>query len=169
MFYAVGGSKLNTLSNLAKQKILRLETYAKFPYLITVTLPDDTVWRFVNCDEDVVYDSHTYTAGYFEITPPNRTNTEIGDGKLTISTIDQTWIEQVRNITERAKLAFVACILYNDSGSVDTIEAIDELSFELVNASWDGTSMSFDMKYDEGMSIVLPCDTANAQKVPALG
>ena len=148
--------------------MLRMETYAKFPYLIEITHETYGTFRYANCTEDVVYDGNTYSAGYFLIDPPERKDNSIGDAKLSISAIDQEWIYKIRNTQERAHIKFLACIQYDTEMNVDYVEPIDVLEFDLTRASWDNNFMlTWDMTFDEGMAILIPCDKVTSQKVPA--
>lgn len=160
------------MTNIAKQKLLRLETLAKFPYLIDVTYYDaennKITEHYANCDDDITYNDIVYTASYFQIKPPSRTNTSISDGKLTISAIDQTWIQKIRNCQKRAKIRFLACIVYDDNNSVETIEPIDDVVFTLTKCTWNDTTISWTMLFDDRMNLQVPCDVATIQKVPAL-
>ena len=148
--------------------MLRMETYAKFPYLIEITHETYGTFRYANCNEDVEYDGHTYEASYFLIDPPERKDNSIGDAKLSISAIDQEWIAKIRGTDDRATIKFLACIQYDTAMNVEYIEPIDELTFTLTRANWDNNFMlSWDMTFDEGMAIIIPCDRVTSQKVPA--
>lgn len=156
------------MTNKAKQLSVRLETYAKYPYLIEINHEDYGTFRYANCDENIEYLGNTYLSGYFEVTPPERKDNSIGDAKLTISAIDQEWIYKLRNTQKRAIIKFLAVIVYDDDMNVEQVEPIDELDFVLTKATWDGEfAIQWDMSYDEGMGIVVPCDKATSQKVPA--
>ena len=148
-----------------------METYAKFPYLIEITHELYGTFRYANCDEDVVYAGETYSAGYFLIDPPERKDNSIGDAKLTISAIDQEWIAKVRSLPQdqaRATIKFMAVIQYDDDMNVEYVEPIDILEFSLTRASWDNNFLlSWDMTFDSGMAILIPCDRVTSQKVPA--
>lgn len=160
------------MTNLAKQKIMRMETLAKFPYLIEVTYYDANgnpiLERYANCDDDIAFNGNSYTASFFSIKPPSRTNSSISDGKLTISAVDQTWIQKVRNCGKRAKIRFIACIIYDDNNKVETVEAIDDITFTLTKCSWNDTTIEWTMLFDDRMNLQVPLDLATIQKVPAL-
>lgn len=157
-----------SLSAKAKQQIMRMETYAKFPYLIEVTHEDYGTFRFVNCDKDLVYSGKTYSASFFSINPPDRTNSGITDGTLTISAIDQTWIARIRNTQKRAKVKFIACIVYDEQNQIEGIETIEELDFVLTKCQWNDTAIQWTMVFDEDMDLVIPCDVASPQKTPGI-
>lgn len=156
------------MDNKAKQEMLRMETYAKFPYLIEISHSEYGTFRYANCTEDITYNGNVYSSAWFEVTPPERKDNSIGDSKLIISSIDQFWINKIRDTDIRAHLKFIASIQYTNNMQVETVEAIDVLDFELKKADWDGEfSISWNMTFDDGMGIVIPCDKATSQKVPA--
>lgn len=155
-----------SISNKAKQKLLRMETYAKFPYLIEITLHDGTKYRYANCDEDVTFEGFVYEAGFFKIEPPDTNESEIGNGKLVISAVDQKWIEIIRTQTHRAAIRFVGAIVYNDGTTYDTVEPIEDTEFTLTEAEWNDLTISWTMVFDEWMTINIPCDIATSRKVP---
>lgn len=156
------------MTNKAKQLAVRMETYAKFPYLIKITHPVYGEFRYANCEQSVTYMNEVYEAGFFDITPPERKDNSIGDAKLTMSALDQEWIYKIRDTDERANIKFIAVIQYDDDMQIEQVESIDELDFTLTKASWDNNFLiSWDMTFDEGMGIVVPCDKATSQKVPA--
>ena len=148
-----------SLSNKAKQQILRQQMCAMFPYFIEIT-SDNVVYRYVNADDDMVYDNNTYTACYFSITPPEKTESRIGDGKITFSAIynNREWVKKIRNTTTRASIRIVAAIIYTAEGVANGIEPIYDTEFELCEASWDDESISLTMKFDTGMDIQIPSD-----------
>ena len=142
---------------------------ASFPFLIEVwnTSDPSTIERYVNASEDKTFENHTFTASSFTIQPPEKSESGVKDATITISTIDQTWIEKVRNATERYKVRFLAVIDYDDNGT-ETIEAIDDITFFLTNATWQETTLQFSMKFDEGMSVNVPCHKLDQFVAPAL-
>ena len=152
------------LSAKAKSKIVRQEVFAKFPYLVEITLDNGLVYRYANCDEDMIYNNNVYEACCFSITPPNRDNSSISDGTLTISAIDQFWIEKIRNSNGRAKIKFIACIDYNDNG-IKKVEEIEQIEFILTNVKWNEVQITWTMMFDEKMTIQIPCDVATSSKV----
>ena len=160
------------MTNVAKQKLTRTETDASFPYLIEITYKDKegTVHteRYVNADEAKEYNDETYAPISFSVTPPSMDNTSVTDGKLSISDIDNNFIEKVRDTQERMKCVFVAVIDYDSSGN-EVIEEMETMSFILVKASWNETELSFNMLFDDRMNIMCPPDVATVLKVPALG
>lgn len=152
----------------AEQLIARQDTYAKFPFLIKV---DHSTFEeplyFANAEEDVSYGGETYLAAYFTIDPPDQDGGKIGDGQLTISAVDQTWIARVRTAQTAAKITFIAAIVYED-GDMTGVEAIEEMDFTLRAASWNEEAIVWAMAHDEGMGIIVPCDRATALKCPGV-
>lgn len=156
------------LSSYAKQQILRTRTQAMFPYLIEVTHKDFGTLRYANSDFDIEYDGQTYKASSFSIDPPDKDGGRIGNASITISAIDQFWIEKIRNTNKYAHIRFIAAIKYDNAGNA-VVEPIEDYEFTLKNASWNEISIQWEMVFDDVMNIVVPCDRATAQKVPALG
>ena len=160
------------MTNLAKQKLVRMETYASFPYLIEITYEDENsviqTEYYANADEAKEYNNHTYQPACFTAVPPSQDNTTISDGKLTLSTVDDSWVLKVRNTTKRMKCTFVATINYEE-GSTETIEEIETMSFTLVKARWNESTLEFNMLFDDRMNLQVPRDVATVLKVPELG
>ena len=142
---------------------------ASFPFLIEIWKPSDptNIERYVNASEDKEFEEHTFTASSFSIQPPQKTESGVKDAQITISTIDQEWIVKVRTTQERYKCRFVAVVDYDDDGT-ETIEALDDITFTLTNATWQETTMQFTMKFDEGMRINVPCQRLDQFVCPAL-
>lgn len=155
-----------SISALAKQKMLRMECYAKFPYLIEVT-HNDTVYRYANSDTDITFEGNTFSSAWFSLKAPERSENKIGNGSLSFSTIDQVWIEKIRNSDEKPKLRFVAIIEYDNDG-LPCIETLEDLKFTLIKPSWNETSISFTMQFDERMDVKVPLIECNSRTTPAI-
>lgn len=161
------------LTKRAKLEMEKTLTRAKFPYLIEITYykNDNTteVYRYANSDYDMTFENHTFIAGYFKIQRPQRTTSGFTDAKLSISAIDHSWIERIRNANKkkRSKIRFVAVIDYDENGT-QHIEPIEDLEFILTNASSDGQIIQWTMKFDENMEIQVPFDECNDRVCPAL-
>lgn len=160
------------LSSFAKNKIMRMETYAKFPYLIEITryykidgVEKSEILRYANCDTDVVYNNKTYTAGYFEIIPPEKNQDSISDAKITISAIDKSWIAKIRETEKRAIIRFIAVMMYYEN-SIESIEPIEDISFELTTAQWDENAIQWTMEFDNLLDLNIPCDEINSFNCP---
>lgn len=153
-----------SLQNLLVQN----DVPASFPFLIEIWKPSDpsNIERYVNASEDKEFEEHVFTASSFSIQPPEKTESGVKDATISISTIDQTWIEKVRTTQERYKIRFVAVIDYEDEEEV--IEPLDDIIFTLTNATWAETTLQFTMKFDEGMSINVPCQKLDQFVAPAL-
>ena len=141
---------------------------ASFPFLIEVWKPSDptNIERYVNASEDKTFENHTFTASSFTIQPPEKTESGVKDATITISTIDQTWIEKVRTANERYMIRFIAVVDYENGSEV--IEPIDDITFSLTNATWQESTLQFTMKFDDGMSVNVPCQKLDQFVAPAL-
>lgn len=124
--------------------------------------------RYANCDEDIEFEGNTYQASLFSLQPPEKKQDSIGNASITISAIDQKWVERIRNTKYRAEIRFIAVIVYDENGT-RFVENIEDYTFVLTTADWDDVGIKWTMVFDEGFSLIMPCDTATPQKVPALG
>ncbi len=157
------------MNPLVQSMLTQNNVPASFPFLIEIWKPSDptNIERFVNASEDKEFEGNTFTASYFVVQPPERTETGFKDATITLSTIDQSWIVRTRTTQERYKIRFVAVIDYDDDGT-EYIEALDDISFSLTNATWQETTIQFSMKFDERMNVNIPCQRLNQFVCPAL-
>ena len=152
----------------------RQEIQAKFPYLIEVTYNknDGTseVLRYANTDEDVVYNDNgtekTFTAGFFRLSLPEKTTSGFTDASITISAIDQEWVNKIRSSNKRSTIRFIATIEHYENGT--TIEPIEDMEFTLTNATVSETTIQWTMKFDDKFDIQVPYDECNDRVCPAL-
>jgi hypothetical protein len=157
----MGGS----MTSKAKQRIARRQTYAQFPYLLKIVHEILGIFLYANSDKDITYKGNVYKAACFTLDPPDKDGSKIGDGQLTISAVDQEWIEKIRSTQIAAKITFTAMIVYND-GVVSGVESIEEMDFTLRNVSWGEDTITWTMVFDENMAILVPCDKCTALKTP---
>jgi hypothetical protein len=153
------------MTNYAQREIARRNTQAKFPALIEITHDDMGPFRYANSDQDIMYDGQTYLASVFSIEPPDKDGDKIGNARITISTIDQEWIERIRSTQKPAKLRFVATIVYDKDGKVE-VEKLEENSFTLRSASWNEIAISWELVFDENMTILLPAEDCTVLTCP---
>jgi hypothetical protein len=153
------------MNNLAQKEIARRTTQAKFPFLIEITDVEDGPFRYANADQDIPYGNHTYYSAVFLINPPDRDGSKIGDAQLTISAVDQTWIQKIRSTQKPAKLHFTAVIAYKKDGTLH-VEPLEENSFTLRMASWNEIAIVWNMVFDENMAIMLPAEECTALTCP---
>lgn len=163
-----------SLTALAKQRMLRMETYAKFPYLIEITryAKDGTeeIYRYANSFSDMEFEGNVFSSGYFEIEQPEKRKDGFSDARLTISAIDteRNWIGLIRSTSKRAKLRFVATIEYDDEDET-FVEPINDYEFMLTVASWNDTAIQWTLKFDDLMDVQIPCDEITVHNTPSLG
>jgi hypothetical protein len=155
------------MTRKAEQLIARQETYAKFPLLIKILHEIFGTFCYANSDEDITYNGEVYQAAYFTIDPPEKDGSKMGDGQLTISAVNQFWIEKIRTTQIAAKIKFVAAIQYDD-GVVSDIEQINVMDFTLRAVDWNRDTITWAMVFDEGQRILVPCDKATALKCPGV-
>jgi hypothetical protein len=138
------------------QKILAsVEKQGKFPYLIEISHPDYNTMYFANSSENIVYNTNIYNSASFSIQPPDKDGSKIGSAALTISAIDQFWIERIRAITTPAELRFAAVIVYDEQGGMAGIESLEENNFTCRLANWNEISISWDLSFDERMGFII--------------
>lgn len=155
------------MTPVSQQKMVQMETYAEFPYLIEITEPNGTVHRYANSSKDITFEEHLFESTFFTLSPPERTQEGIKDATITISTIDQTWIEKVRNNQERFRIRFIAVITYDENNN-PVVEKIDEINFVLTRANWNQNTLQWTMKYDDWMDINIPITKCTAYVTPAI-
>jgi hypothetical protein len=153
-------------SPVSERQIARQRTAANFPCLIEISHPDYPAGLFyTNASENITYDGKVYNTAVFSIQPPDRDGSRIGDAALTMSAIDQVWIEKIRSTQTPAKLKFIAVIVYEE-GSIAGIEPLVENSFTLRAANWNELSITWAMHFDENMALVITSVKCNAQITP---
>ncbi len=155
------------LSAKAQSYVAARNTPAKFPFLIKIEHEDDKDFpmRFVNSDKDVTYEGEIYYAASFAIDPPDRNGSKIGDATLTISAIDQFWIQKIRENQKPATITFKAVIQMDNNG-VEQIETLEEIDFTLRAVRFNEYSITWTMLFDENLSINIPCDECNTITTP---
>lgn len=147
----------------AKAELLKMQTQAKFPFLIKIVHEDLGTFRYANCDETITYDSEEYLPALFSIDRGARQEGSISNAQLTLSAVDQEWIVKIRSTQKRAKLYFVASIVNGNE-----VEPMAEEEYGLKIVNWDELSISWEMIFDETMDILIPSDVATSTKNPAV-
>jgi len=158
-------------SPIALREIYRLETIAMFPALIKISYTVDSVpgqMRIVNNTEDMVFQGETFSAASFKYTAPKHTEKKVGNGTLSISCANQKVIEIIRSIPVgyRAQAEVVAAFYYDEGTAV--FEGLEEWKFSLTKVTWDEIVATWQMEYDNRMSLLVPCDKMTAQKCPGI-
>jgi len=140
-------------------------TAAKFPYLIKISHEEYGDMYFVNSSDNILYNGDIYNAASFSIQPPSVEGAKIGNATLTLSAIDQFWIERIRSTQIPAQLQFIAAIIYDEYGAMG-IESLEENSFILRAANWNELSISWEMSFDERMNLVITSIKCTPMTVP---
>jgi hypothetical protein len=153
------------ISASAQRQIAQQRTSASIPFLIKITPYDEAPMFYVNSSVGITYKGDIYNAATFSIQPPDKDGSKIGDGTLTMSAIDQVWIQKIRAAEKPAELKLIAVIVYND-GVTTGIEPLEENNFTLRMANWNEISITWNMTFDENQSILVPADKCNAQTTP---
>jgi hypothetical protein len=149
------------------QKLLADQrTFARFPYLIKITHPGYPNMLYVNSHENIEYKGGDYNSAVFTIQPPDLDGPKIGAASLTISAVDQAWIEKIRQTQVPAELRFIAVIVYDELGGYEGIEPLDENSFTLRAAKWDEKSITWDLSFDERQAYIITSIKCAPQVAP---
>jgi hypothetical protein len=152
------------MNDYTKRELARRNTQAKLPVLIEIN-HESGDYYYANSDQDIFYDNHTYKSSVFSLDPPDRDGDKIGNAQITISAVDQTWIQRIRISQKPAKLHFIAIIAYDKDGGI-IFESLEENTFTLRSASWNEIGISFDLIFDENMAILLPAEDCTAFTCP---
>ena len=147
------------------QKLLAAQRKPEFPYLIKISHLEYGNMYFANSSYAINYNGNIYNAASFSIQPPDVQGAKIGNAALTISAIDQFWIEKIRQTQIPAQLQFIAAIEYDESG-VMGIEALEENGFILRAANWNEISISWEMSFDERMNYIITSTKCTPMTVP---
>lgn len=142
-----------------------MNTEALTPYLIEIYNEDYGYFRYCNVDGDVTYENHVFSPAFFQIDPPEKTESGIGNAKITISAVDQEWIERIRGTQKRSDLRLIPCVIYENNGSI-AVESVEEIRFKLTSANWNETTISWEMEYEDVLQINVPCDVADSLNMP---
>ena len=86
------------------------------PYLITVSQPGAGTLRFVNNNEDVVFDGYTYKASAFKYSRPYVVGGVLQNGVLEITAIDSDILALIDNSTEQLEISAVGVL--DENGTV---------------------------------------------------
>ena len=133
------------MTGASKTEMLRLMTMASFPYLIEITTPDGTVYRYANSDSDKTFGGNTYYAAFFKPNPPEVRDGEVSEASITISAIDLEWIARISR----------------DVDGSEVIEEIDARSYTLTAADWNRLTIDWRMEFDPLSEIQIPVDECN--------
>ena len=149
------------------QKLLAAQrTTAMFPCLIKISHPEYSDMYFANSSYNINYNGNIFNAASFSIQPPDVEGAKIGNATLTISAIDQFWIEKIRQTQIPAELQFIAVIVYDESGGYAGVEVLEENSFVLRSANWNEISISWEMSFDERMNFIITSIKCTPMTVP---
>lgn len=144
-----------------------MRTSSMFPFLLEIDHPDYGIFRYANVTDKkgVEFEGNVYERASFIITPPEMTQNGYTDAQLSLSCIDQEWIIKIRNTSKKAKARFVASIVRTDGNDV-VVEALDDLPFELTEASWNEAVITWKMVFTDPMDISVPVDVLNIVNCP---
>jgi hypothetical protein len=160
----MGGGYM-TLSPVAQKLLASQRTAAEFPYLIKITHPDFADMFYANSSENIFYKGNVYNPASFTMQLPDLEGPEIGAASLSISAVDQYWIQRIRDLKTPAEMQFVAVIVYDDA-AIEGIEQLDENSFTLRMAQWDEQSITWELSFDERQAYIITSIKCTPQVAP---
>jgi hypothetical protein len=155
----------NQISAKARRELSRREKHALFPYLIQIEHDDFGNFYYANSGDNITYGGHVYQAATFSIDPPDRDGSKIGNASISISDIDQFWVQKIRTTRKTAKIHFIAGIKYNDNGET-RFEVLEKNSFTLRLATYNGVLVTWEMEFDLTQTFILNSVAASAAIAP---
>jgi hypothetical protein len=155
----------NPISAKARQELARREKHALFPYLIHIEHEDFGSFYYANSSDSITYNGHVYEAATFSIDPPDRDGSKIGNALITISDVNQLWVQRIRSTRKTAKIHFVAGIKYSDNGQI-RFEILEKNSFTLRLATYNGVIVTWEMEFDLTQTYILNGVSASAAIAP---
>lgn len=151
------------LSNRGKSKINKQNVDAQFIVLADVYHEDVGHFYYNDSDEDIDYiDIKWERNPTMTVVRPEVTSTGVGNGSLSLSTVDQEWIARVRNLNavpgkERFRCRLIGLMKYDG-----ITELLYDEEYVLNEASWNDSTLQFNMIYDDNWGINIPVVTCNS-------
>ena len=90
------------------------------PYLIQMTHPDFGTLYFVNDNQNVTYDGHTYVASAFKYTKPQTVGGVLKNGSLEITAIDNSAIDIIDTSDDLFEVTAIGLI--NENGDITPLK-----------------------------------------------
>ena len=129
---------------------------------LTITHPDlATPIRVVNDKVPQVRGGNTYNPFAFSVDLPPEKDDQIGNAKLTIDAVDLSIIAAIRSITSPPSVAIALAL----ASQPDTTE-VDYGTYIWRNISYNSTTVSGDLVYDDILDINIPGLTFTPANVP---
>lgn len=154
-----------TLSNNTLAALFEPETTSVFLKFVEI---DHASWanpfRFVQNDEDIVFDGDTYLQFPFKIEPPHDSATDISPGTLTLDNIERTLLPSLKSAMTTGGITVRLFIVNYDEP--DTI--IDFWNFELQAGRYNSKTIECTLLYENIMNESFPCDEATPARNPGL-
>lgn len=154
-----------TLSTNTLAALFAAETNSVFLKFLEI---DHASWaqpfRFVQNNEDIVFDGETYQQFPFQIEPPHDSATDISPGTLTLDNVERTLLPSLRNAMSTGGIT-VHMFIVNYS-EPDTV--IDFWDFELQAGRYNNKTIECTLLYESILNESVPCDDATPAKNPGL-
>ena len=140
-----------TLTTAMKTALFSQYTGASLPILIELEHAYSGISSPIylcNNNVSLVYGGNTYLPYAFRFDPPDTTQDNVTNARLTIDATDQTIIEVIRSVTIAPIVIARAMFYLNSNGSI-TFEEIIPWRFTLRNISYDINTISGELIYED--------------------
>lgn len=129
--------------------------------------------RFINSDMKVKYQGNTYLPCVFEYQMPDSDGSKIGNASVTISALDGRVRRLLRSIRLPSTFKVVATYakIKKDDNTGNfyyyAFQEINSISYQMLSASSNKTTASFELYFDRSLAINVPTIVATKDKVPS--
>lgn len=115
----------------------------------------------VNNPAAITHDGQEYSPFAFRVELPADKDGEIGDARLIIDAVDLSIITAIRSIQSRATVGIIVAL----ADAPDTTE-VDLGTFEWKDITYNATTVSGALTYEDRLDILVPGDTFTPVAVP---
>lgn len=126
--------------------------------------------RLVNNNEDISYDSNTYTAVGFDFSFPDEKEDGFGQARLVINNADLWLTPTIRSLSGEFKVTprvVSATDLTADPPEFNTVER-EDMPIIITDLKYDGKQVSIQMSYEHHSTYQYPCDMFSPTNFPGL-
>lgn len=146
---------MRAMSAAALKAMFQSDTSAMFPVLIEIDHDSlASPLRLVCNNADLTYGGNVYTAFPFRFDPPDETDDQIANARLTICNVDRSIVDIIRNLPSRATVSAIAAF-YFDEGSL-VFEPLASWEFSLANVTYNKSTVSGDLIYEDRLGVNVP-------------
>lgn len=146
---------MRTVSAAALRALFAENTSSVFPILLELDHPSFAEpIRLVNNTQNLTYNSEVYQAYPFKLDPPDESQDQITNARISIDNVDRGILAIMRSEEEAFTIRTIAMFYNDDSGLV--FEPLAQWEFTLANVTWDADTLSGDLVYEDRLSNRLP-------------